>query len=121
MAAMTVINPGCKARNEIYRQRRDVVLQTLHRLGLEGEHATCFIVRMVCRSGRPKLGGFHQPAAKNRHMSALPPDRFLAPVAKGMSGCRLPRRLNGYRKPCWVWKSIFVNTPENQGFHSNKG
>jgi len=82
VAAMTGDQTWLQERNEIYRQRRDVVLRTLQRLGLEAETPRASLYVWFATPAGQTSAGFASTLLERAHVS-LTPGSIFGPGGEG--------------------------------------
>ena len=114
VAAMTGDQSWLQTRNEIYRQRRDVVLQTLHRLGWKADipHASLYVWFAV-PDGQTSAN-FTNRLLEQAHVS-LTPGSIFGSGGEGYVRLSLTAPTEGVQKAMLRLEKYSENTPENQG------
>ncbi len=120
VAAMTGDQSWLQTRNEIYRQRREVVLQTLHRLGWKaGIPCASLYVWFAVPYGQTSAD-FTNRLLEQAHVS-LTPGSIFGSGGEGYVRLALSAPTERVQEAMLRLEKYSVNTPENQGLLSSKG
>ena len=120
VAAMTGDQSWLQTRNEIYRQRRDVVLQTLYRLGWKANIPRASLYVWFAVPDGQTSADFTNRLLEQAHVS-LTPGSIFGSGGEGYVRLSLTAPTERVQEAMLRLEKYSVNTPENQGFLSNKG